>query len=165
MVSQTEGLVTLAVPNGSEWTTKPSGYASASLAAGTVSSRTSKHLVARDLKLAIPSTATIKGITVEVIRKSSYSGSSYYITDDEVRLKKAVFTSAANRAKPGAWGLSWTTQTYGGPNDLWGDTWLPSDVNGTWFGAEISAVYHGTAFDSVAQVDSVRVTVTYQICK
>ncbi len=145
--------------------TKPSGYASCKVAAGTVSASTTKHLVARDLAMAIPSGAKIKGITVEVIRKSSYSTSTYYIADDEVRVRKSAATSASNRAKPGAWGSGWTTVTYGGPNDLWGETWVPSDVNGTWFGAELSAKYIGSTFDSIAQVDSIKVTVTYQLCK
>jgi hypothetical protein len=50
---------------------------------------------------------------------------------------------------------------YGGPEDLWGETWTPADLNSEDFGVALNAIYTDTAGNGRAYVDIVYVTVNY----
>ena len=52
-----------------------------------------------------------------------------------------------------------TLATFGGPNDLWGTTWTPADVNDPAFGAAIQAQINNAAENLLFSVDYVRITV------
>src|SRR5205085_7870092 len=57
------------------------------------------------------------------------------------------------------------TKIYGGPADLWGNTWTPTDVNDPGFGVAIAAQGNGTSSTNTiptAQVDYIEVRVFYQ---
>lgn len=78
--------------------------------------------------------------------------------DSEVRLVKAGSVVGANKALvTSAWNTVDTYANYPTPSttDLWGTTWLDTDINNANFGAVISArIQNGTA-----QVDHMRITV------
>lgn len=65
--------------------------------------------------------------------------------------------SGSNLAAAGAWPTADAYASYGGATQLWGLTWLPSDITATNFGAALAArVQNGTA-----AVDHMRIIVYY----
>jgi hypothetical protein len=77
--------------------------------------------------------------------------------DHAVRLMKGGVIGGSNLAAAGAWPTSDGYATYGGATQLWGLSWLPSDITASNFGAAIAArVQNGTA-----RVDHMRITVYY----
>ncbi|HXB12560.1 MAG TPA: hypothetical protein VNZ45_11270, partial [Bacteroidia bacterium] len=66
---------------------------------------------------------------------------------------------APSNSLPNAWPDTDTYQTYGGAGNLWGTTWLPSDINSPSFGLSFQA----DASNSIASVDHIRMTVYYSI--
>jgi hypothetical protein len=116
------------------------------------------HLLADELGLDVPPSATILGLTVEVSRAGNDS-----IVDHSVRLIKAGHLGKVERAQPAVWGEELASIRYGGPTDLWGEDWTPEDVNATDFGVAFSVGYTQSAGNARAYVDSMRVTVHYEI--
>lgn len=114
------------------------------------------YLKATGFQFAIPLDATILGILVEIERSSTVLSATQ---DSSVRLVKAGTIVGDNKALGDTWPTTDTYQSYGGSTDLWGTTWTPADLNASTFGVVIAptAVLTGTA-----QIDHVRVTVTYQ---
>ena len=117
----------------------------------------SRYLVARDFGLAVPSGATIDGISARVERRSGGR-----VNDVEVRLADGTTLSATNHAMTAAWPTTLGYATYGGATDTWGETWTAADVNAATFGVAISAGFLGGGPDD-AEVDHVEVTVHYSI--
>lgn len=119
----------------------------------------SSLLVCYNFGFAIPTDATIDGITVEIDRRNSAGAAS----DNRVQLGKGnafanlVGTNKANTALD--WPASLTVATYGGAADLWGTTWSPADLNSSTFAVFLSV--QADANNTDIQVDYVRVTVTY----
>ena len=72
-----------------------------------------------------------------------------------------MLSMADNKAMPGVWSVAETTQTYGGPSDLWGSTWTPAEINAGGFGVAFAATYTGATGSEAARVDAIRVTVHY----
>ena len=110
---------------------------------------------------AIPLTATIDGIVAEVEKKAS-PGS--IIQDNGVRLLKANEVTGNNYATAVNWPLADTYITYGGTGDLWGDTWLPSDISDDGFGlafATISYTCNGNNIPAVTYIDHIRISVYF----
>jgi subtilisin family serine protease len=101
----------------------------------------------------IPTTATIKGIKVSIKRaKDRTSGSA---SDAVVRLVKNGTPSMADRAIATEYNQGITIDEHGGASDLWGENWIPSQINGN-FGV----VFAAKGNVSVG-VDSIGVTVYY----
>jgi hypothetical protein len=115
-------------------------------------------LLVDQFALEVPPTATIEGITVEVRRASTGS-----IGDASVRIVKGGTVGTSERAGSGEWGGEFEWVTYGGPSDLWGETWTPADLVAADFGVALSALYMNTVGNSRAYVDQVRVTVHYRV--
>jgi hypothetical protein len=66
------------------------------------------------------------------------------VYDDKVRLIKGGTVGSTDRAVANAWQSTPTTTVYGGPSDLWGESWSRSDINSSNFGVAISA--YGSGF-------------------
>jgi len=115
-------------------------------------------LLVDQFALEVPPTATIEGIAVEVRRASTG-----FISDASVHIIKGGVVGANERAGSGGWGTSFEWVTYGGPSDLWGETWTPVDFESSAFGVALSALYMNTVGNSRAYVDEVRVTVHYRV--
>lgn len=121
---------------------------------------TTQYLVALSFNASVPAGATIAGITVQVERAST---AGLATADNAVYLVKGTTIQVAgeNKAAAGAWPVTETTATYGGPTDLWGNTWTVADVNAGGFGVAFSATYTGVNGNESARVDSIRVTVHF----
>ncbi len=120
---------------------------------------TSANLDATNFGFAIPSTATILGITATVDRAAS---SSNRIQDNHVYLLKGGSTTGItdHLASGVYWPTTDATRTYGSTSDLWGTTWTPAQVNASNFGLRFQAK-NTTTTTTTATVDYVEITVTY----
>ena len=98
----------------------------------------------------IPSTAIIDGIYVEFLRKGNTAATG------GLGLLKAG--TAVGTPKTGDfWPATAAWFGYGGPTDLWGATWTPSDINNANFGTSLSV--YNTHGGGSASVDALRITV------
>lgn len=105
---------------------------------------------------AIPTTATILGITVTIGRRSATDG----VADDLVKLCKAGTIGGSSKNVVGNWPALLTRQTYGGAGDLWGNTLAPADVNNAGFGVALAAIGTGGAAEP-GFIQRPGITVTY----
>ena len=132
---------------------------SCNVAANATGNASSHFLYASNFGFAIPSDATITGITLEIRRNAAATSA---LVDNVVRLAKTnnqtnLGTSFANAT---TWPSTLTTQTYGDAAALWGTTWTPAEVNASTFGAVLS-VSNATGTARSATVDWFRITVAY----
>lgn len=118
---------------------------------------TSVYLKATNFGFAVPD-VEITGIEVEVER-SEESGAA--AVDSAVRIVKGGAVGTTDRAVADEWPLTDTYQTYGGPTDLWGETWSAADINASDFGAAVSVTGAGSV--AFAQVDHIQVTVYFDV--
>jgi hypothetical protein len=117
----------------------------------------SENLNMTNFGFAIPSGATINGITVEMNRYASGSG----IADSTVSLLGGTLTGN-NKAAAGNWSTTTSTVvTYGTITDTWGNTWTPAQINAAAFGVTLDITGPGGISTRTASVDYVRITVTY----
>lgn len=121
---------------------------------------TTRYLKCTNFSFDIPTNATIAGILLEVDRKRN--GISF-VKDYRIRLVKAGTVQTEDKSVVPGWSSSSETQSYGGSGDLWNNTWSPSDINNSGFGAAISGQLTGGDGPITAQVDFVRLTVYYTI--
>ncbi len=105
----------------------------------------------------IPTGATINGVQVDVLKfKNGDSGIAF---DSSAKIVKGGTVTGTEKASSDAWSRDIPVYaSYGGPNDLWGTTWSPSDINSSGFGFAISAVNYSSW---QAFIDHIRVTVFY----
>jgi hypothetical protein len=152
-----DSIGTIAWSNPSGALTQDDVYATASL---TKADPTSHYLKVTDFAFNISSNATILGIVVEVDR---YGSSSTGVFDNSIKLVKGGAISGTEKST----GLQWPNngspayQSYGSATDLWGLTWVPSDINGSDFGVAISAKKDNSAHGRTAYVDHIQITVYY----
>lgn len=105
----------------------------------------------------IPPDATIVGIEVKV--EKTGSGGDSEILDTNITLLKAGVAVGENKASLTPWPPSDSTPfTYGGPSDLWGTSWVPSDFAAINFGLQHGA---GSAGLCGGDVDYVKITVYF----
>ncbi|MHA1991095.1 MAG: hypothetical protein ACW98A_09045 [Candidatus Hodarchaeales archaeon] len=104
----------------------------------------------------IPDTAEIKGITVEIDKYASGTGS---IEDYSVQLRNSTGSKGDDRADPTPWPSSDAYTTYGASDDLWGTSWTVSEIKDSAFGVDIVADLTGTS--ATAHVDHIQITVNY----
>lgn len=116
-------------------------------------------LTATGYGFALPPDAQVTGIEVHVERSSTLTLTS----DNAVRIVRGGVIGGADRALPGNWPSmgAEAVVTYGGPTDLWGETWTAADINDSGFGAAVSA--RVAAVDN-ALIDHIAITVHYEVC-
>ena len=119
----------------------------------------SRYLTCHHFGFNIPGNATITGIVLTVKGKASIPAS---VLDSTVVLMKNYQPNGSNYASGGDWDTVNTLRIYGGPNDLWGTTWTPQEVNNNLFGAYVK-VYNASANSPSALVDVVAITVFYSL--
>jgi hypothetical protein len=123
------------------------------------------HLISNYLRgsqygFALPPDASIVGIEVTVNRMASNNNPA--ISDNAVRLVKGGIPVGANRALADSWSTSLATAAYGGPTDLWGETWTAADINSDTFGVALSAIRDNNGNNNrIAIVDSMQISVYY----
>ena len=121
------------------------------------SGQTSHYLRASNFGFSIPAGATINGVKVEWERQIS-AGSG--IIDSSVKLHDGTSVVGNEKSAGAAWTVgSDVFDSFGGSADTWGATLTPTIINGSGFGAVLSAGQ--ASLSGQAAVDSCRITVTY----
>ena len=145
--------------------------ASYATAGAQIGSGVTAALRADTFGFAIPTTATIRGIVLDIIRQEFREGGGIEgggggdpgtVTDHTVQLLKAGVAVGANKAITGSDLGAWPVNTdgtisYGSPTDLWGTTWTPAEINAAGFGAFLRATWA----NGEARVNFMRLTVYY----
>ena len=112
----------------------------------------SQYLYGTNFGFSIPSGSTINGISVSV----TYQNSG---TDYTTKLLKAGSLVGSNLATAATSPTSATVVTWGGSSNLWGTTWLYSDINNSSFG--VAFAINITTSSVNPQCWGFAVTVTY----
>jgi len=107
----------------------------------------------------IPASSIIDGIEVEIERSDNSGGGN--IKDNSLRLIKGGIISGADNSAGGNWPSTDAYVTYGSPTDLWGLTWLETDINASNFGVAFSAKRSGGGAVNSGRIDHIRITVYY----
>jgi len=114
-------------------------------------------LLADHFEMNIPNDATVRGVSVDVRRVGDDS-----VLDDAVRLVKDGKRGEAKRTVATPWSSEVAWVSYGGAADLWDEEWTAADLNDPSFGVALSAAYSKNVGNTLAYVDQVRLTVSYQ---
>lgn len=118
---------------------------------------TSQKLRASNFGFSVPTGATVMGVTVEIERQAANANRH---AEDNIQLLKAGSESGTNKSTGAAIPTTKGFGTYGGPNDLWGNTLAPSDVNNSGFGVSFK-ILRNSSQTTTTSVFRVRVTVEY----
>lgn len=147
-------------------TANDSAYATAG--AGQNSSNSYHYLKATNFGFNLPSNAQIQGIVVGIKRLYSVTGGNANVGDNNVRVVKsngAIGTTDRANTSPG-WSLTERTDSFGSSTDLWGESWLYSDINSANFGFVLAVQANGATNGPgsvTASVNWFTVTVYYEI--
>ncbi|MFA5021654.1 MAG: immunoglobulin-like domain-containing protein [Patescibacteria group bacterium] len=123
----------------------------------------SEYLQSTNYGFAIPSGATINGIQVSIMRKSSSNLIGNSINDEDLHLLKGGVIVGNDKATGTDWPTTMASANYGGAADLWGTTWTPAEINAADFGVALSAHAQSILLDRTASVDYIQITVYYTI--
>lgn len=126
-------------------------------------SQTGKYLAIQDYDFAIPNDAVIEGIEVTIHRFADAT----VIRDSSVRLVKPGGGGGGfwgtivgtDHKQSTDWPTTLTATTYGGPSDLWGETWTPADFNDAEFGMVISVQQVGGLSNIYARIDYITIQI------
>jgi len=126
---------------------------------GLVAANVTNYLKATNFGFSIPSGATIDGIVVE-IEKYAVSGN---VKDSKLRIVNSDGSiGTTDRADTVSnWPSSDSYISYGSSSDLWGETWLASDINDSDFGVALSAIGIDPDDGYTPHVDHIRITIYY----
>jgi hypothetical protein len=138
-------------------TTSNNTYANASLGIGAQS----HYLKVTGWGFSLPATATVRGIVVEVEVLGASEAGAGIIKDNAIRIVKGGAIQATDRSRADVWSPVEGYRSYGSSTDLWGASFLFSDINAATFGVAISAKNTSALGAYLALVDHVRVTVYY----
>ena len=122
------------------------------------------YLVVQGLGFAIPTAATICGISVAVERSATgILNLGSYVSDASVWIMKNGSMTGTNHASGTNWTGSDAMATYGNSTDIWGVSWTPADINAANFGVAIAATLHAglVGLTLTARIDRVTITVYY----
>jgi hypothetical protein len=120
----------------------------------------SRYLTCYNFGFDIPCSAEIKGIEVDVY---GFCDMPSVVLDCTIVLRQnSISLSGNNQSNLTPWSTTPGERSYGGPTELWGVNWTPSDINSCDFGTYIK-VYNPTTFSPVINVDCVSMTVTYEL--
>ncbi|MFA6416366.1 MAG: immunoglobulin-like domain-containing protein [Candidatus Paceibacterota bacterium] len=117
------------------------------------------YLKATNFGFSIPAEAIIDGIVVAVERKAS--DKSFF--DNAIRIVKEGKVGSEDKSSKDTWLTTDSTVTYGGPSDLWGETWTSSDINSKDFGLAVSVKKVEGATNQKPSIDWVNISVSYHL--
>jgi hypothetical protein len=155
-VEDKEGVGTIAWTNPNNAKASDNTYATSAVTSAAVT----HYLQTKSHGFALPESATVLGIIVEVERSNPELATKQNLVDSTVKLAKAGEPGGTNKAKPGIWEETDVLVSYGGSDDLWGQTWTASEINAAGFGAAFSCKGVGGE-TTTARVDFMRITVYY----
>ncbi|MFN3754586.1 T9SS type A sorting domain-containing protein [Flavobacterium sp.] len=116
------------------------------------------YLLGSNYGFAIPTSAIINGIVVNIRRSTSSTTGGRVTRDNDVYLVKNGVIVGVDKATTTAYTTSLTIATYGSATDTWGSTWTPAEINAANFGAVLSVNANNSL---TATVDYIRITVHY----
>ncbi len=129
----------------------------------TVDGTTTRYLQCTGYNFAIPTGATINGITVNVERKSN-SVANGGSRDAAMRVVKANVIGTADRSTTTLYTTADVVEAHGGISDLWSTIWTPAQINAANFGAAFASTKLSSAGAAhTISVDHMPITVTYTI--
>jgi hypothetical protein len=120
--------------------------------------QTSNYLRCTGFTLNVPAHATITGITVSADRRRSNGVG--IAQDAAVRLVKGGVTGSVDRSTATPYTGVDVREDHGGPTDLWGESWTPTDLNSPGFGVAFATRMSSGASATVG-IDAITVTVSY----
>ena len=150
-LASTVGVGTVAWTNPGNAVSSNNTYATA-----TVNNSTTRWLTALNWSFAVPDTARVVGVMVQIEKKSDAATA----VDNKVQLWYGGAAIGDDQSKTTDWPAADTYITYGGINQTWGVGLDPAIVNHATFGVGISAKTT-TASDINLSVDDVHLTVYY----
>ena len=127
----------------------------------------SKYILTNNYKGNIPLGATILGIEVSITKYASDDGLLTWTRDNQIYLSKntgniSEYFQGDNKADQSTnYPTSTTTTTYGGPTDLWGQTWTPEEINSPNFGVQFRIRQFGVVSAQWGFIDSIDIKVCY----
>jgi hypothetical protein len=132
-------------------------YASFGDLPGSVGTHTD-YLIATNFGFSLPAGTIIEGIKVEV----NCSDVNLRTSDYSVRIVKTGAITGAEKATGTAYTVTDGYISYGGPADLWGETWDYKFIDDNKFGVAIAAQRNNNDDMATAgQVNNIRITVYY----
>jgi PKD repeat protein len=134
--------------------------------AGLTKNEVSHYLKVTNFGFVIPDGATIQGIVVGIDRYGgSGIGNGHQISDYSIRLVKGGTINGTDKSAAAIWPASDTDTyvSYGNSTDVWGLNWTPADINGSGFGAVVSAIKGNGNSARTAYVDHIQITVYYTL--
>jgi hypothetical protein len=117
------------------------------------------HLIIADFGFNISASDIILGIEVEIERFGDK------VKDNQIRIVKGGTVGSTDKSATVNWPNTDpnTYRLYGASNDLWGETWLPADINAANFGVAISARRVGGGGGvATPRIDHVRITIHFE---
>lgn len=117
------------------------------------------HLIISDFGFNLSASDIVLGIEVEIERFGDK------VKDNQVRIVKSGTVGSTDKSATANWPNTDpnTYRLYGANNDLWGETWLATDINAANFGVAISARRVGGGGGlATPQVDHVRITIHFE---
>ncbi|MCB9232699.1 MAG: T9SS type A sorting domain-containing protein [Bacteroidia bacterium] len=129
-------------------------YAAVTLSPGD----SSNYLAVQNMGFFFSYPVTIVGIQVYVERSSSLGA---MISDGSIRLIKNGVFVGEDKASPITWGKVDQIISYGGPADLWNETWSQNDITSPNFGFGVAASSYGGPAGQMAKIDYMGVQIYY----
>ena len=134
-----------------------------SYSTASVDGTTTRYLQCSSYGFTIPVGAIINGITVNVERRSN-STANGGSQDAAMRIVKGGVIGATDKSSSTIYTTSDVTEAHGSATDLWGLTWLTTDINATNFGAAFAATKLSSVGNShTISVDVISITVDYTL--
>lgn len=118
----------------------------------------SRSLISSQFGFAIPGSATILGIEINILREAPAVNT---IKDTTVILLMNGVTQSLNNKSLVSWPATYTSQVYGGPSNLWGLVWTPADINNPATALRLGVYNQSTVSVNGVNVDYVSMTVYY----
>lgn len=122
-------------------------------------SQSAQYLKATNFGFSIPAGATIDGIIVKWERAVT-AGTAI---DNRVRIVKGGAVGSTEKSTGAAWAPAIQLDSFGGAADLWGESWLYSDINASDFGAVIAGLESSGFAGCTLAVDYCEITIYYTV--
>lgn len=119
---------------------------------------------ATNFNFTLPVGCTVLGIIVYVSKLGDQPGSADYVVDKSVRLYKAGTLVGDDKATISKWPVLEVETSYGSSANLWGESWLRTDILNSGFGVAVQASIENDSEsgDVTAYIDYIRIEVYYE---
>lgn len=146
------------------WTNPGNAFSdNATYATASVDGTVTEYIKCTNFGFTLPTNATVVGIVGGVERKSSSTGNGGS-KDSGVRIVKGGIIGTTDKSTATTYTISDVFEDHGGSADLWGETWLYSDINAATFGLAFAATKASSAGAAhTVSVDTIRITVYYTV--